>query len=119
LPQRKYHSITLWTRNKAPVLTLRNPHQQAGQEHICSIYELVAELKRKCNKVIVVWLPKNEDEELWTRAKEKVKEATRQGIEPQTPLPRAGSTTLNIERAKHGTTTILPEEVEKYLRKWT
>ncbi|KAM3066458.1 hypothetical protein ACMFMG_012228 [Clarireedia jacksonii] len=117
LPRRKYHSITLWTRNKAAVLTLRNPRQQSGQEQICSIYESINKLKRKCNTITVVWLPKGEDEELWTCAKEKAKEATRQGTGPQAPLPRIRSTTLNVARAERGTTTCLPEKVGKLSKK--
>lgn len=117
LPRRKYHSITLWTRNKAAVLTLRNPRQQSGQEQICTIYKSINELKRKCNKITVVWLPTDEDEELWTCAKEKAKEATRQDKEPQTPLPRVRSTTLNVARAKRGTARSLPEKVGKLSKK--
>jgi hypothetical protein len=117
LPWRKYHSITLWTRNKAAVLTLRNPRQQSGQEQICSIYESIDKLKRKCNKITVVWLPTDEDEELWTCAKEKAKEATRQGTEPQKPLPRVRSTTLNVARAERGTTRSLSEKVGKLSKK--
>jgi ribonuclease HI len=117
LPRRKYHSITLWTRNKAAVITLRNPRQQSGQEHICSIYESIDKLKKRCDKITIVWLPTEEGEELWTQAKEKAKEATRQGTELQTPLPRARSTTLNIARAKRGTTRSLPEKVGKLSKK--
>ena len=100
LPRRKYHSITLLTRNKAAVLTLRNPRQQSGQGHIYSIYESIARLRRKCNKITAVWLPSAEDDELWACAQEKAKEATRQGKGPQTPAPRARSTTLSIAHAK-------------------
>jgi ribonuclease HI len=117
LPRRKYHSITLWTRNKAAVLTLRNPRQQSGQEQICSIYESIHKLKRKCSKITVVWLPTDEDEELWTCAKEKAKEATRQGREPQTPPPRVRSTTLNVARAERGTPRSLPEKIGKLSKK--
>jgi ribonuclease HI len=113
LQQRKYHSITLLTRNKAAVLTLRNPRQQSGQEHICSIYESIAKLKRKCNEITVVWLPSGEDDELWTCAKEKAKEATQQDRVPQTPIPRARSTTLSVARAKRCTTSSLPDKVGK------
>ena len=45
---------------------------------------------------MVVWLPMDDDDKLWTCAKEKAKEATQQGTEPQTPLPRAQSTMLNV-----------------------
>jgi hypothetical protein len=61
---RQYHNITLRTRNKAAVLTLRNPCQQSSQEHICNIYESVDKLESKCNKITVAWLPKDEDEEI-------------------------------------------------------
>jgi hypothetical protein len=89
--------------NKAAVLTLRNPRQQSGQEHICSIYESIAKLRKKCDKITVVWLPSGDDDELWTRAKEKAKEAIRQGEEPQTPIPRVRLTTLNMARITRGT----------------
>jgi ribonuclease HI len=93
LPQRRYRSITLLTRNKAAVLTLRNPQQQSGQEHVCSIYKSIRKLKRENNVITVVWLPSDEDDKLWIQAKQKAKEATRQGTEPQTQLPRVKSTT--------------------------
>ena len=64
LPQRRYHSITLLTRNKAAVLTLRNPQQQSRQEHIYSIYKSIRKLRRENNVITVVWLPSGEDNEL-------------------------------------------------------
>ena len=78
-----YSSITHLIRNKAAVFTLRNPREQSGQEHICSIYKSIAKLVKICDKIMAVWLPSNEDDALWTCAKEKAKEATRQGKEPQ------------------------------------
>ncbi|KFY69618.1 hypothetical protein V496_00095 [Pseudogymnoascus sp. VKM F-4515 (FW-2607)] len=63
------------------------------------------------------WLPSGEDDELWKCAKEKAKEATRQGKEPQTPIPRAGSTTLSVARAKRGTTSSLPDKVGKFSKR--
>jgi len=113
LPQRRYRSITLLTRNKAAVLTIRNPRQPSGQEHVCSIYKSIRKLKRENNKIAVVWLQPAQDDELWTRAKEKAKEATRQGSEPQTESPRARSTTLSVARARRGTTRSLPDKVGK------
>ena len=64
-----------------------------------------------------MWLPTDEDEELWTCAKEKAKEATRQGTKPQIPLPRVRSTTLNVARAERGTTRSLPEKIGKLSKK--
>ena len=81
---------------------LRNPRQQSGQEQICSIYESINKLKRKCNNITVVWLPMDEDEELWTCAKEKAKEATRQGTKPQIPVPRIGKLSKKVDIALPG-----------------
>ena len=64
LPQRRYRSITLLTRNKAAVLTLRNPRQQSGQKHICSIYKSIRKLRRENNMITVVWLPSGKDNKL-------------------------------------------------------
>ena len=58
-------------------------------------------------------MPSSVDDELWTCAKEKAKEATRRGKEPQTPVLRARSTTLSVARAKRGTTSSLPDKVGK------
>ena len=115
LPRRKHHSNTLLTRDKAAVLTLSNPRQQSGQEHLRSIYESINKLKRKCNVITAVWLSTGENEELWTCAKEKAKEATRQV--PQKPLPRARSMTLNVARAERGPTRSLPEKVGKLCKR--
>jgi hypothetical protein len=108
---------TLWTRNKAAALTLRNPRQPSDQEQICNIYESIVKLRRKCDTITVVWLPKGEDEEVWTCAKVKAKEATREGSEPQSPLPRVRSTTLSVARAARGITTKLPEKVGRLSKK--
>ncbi len=56
------------------MLTLKNPQQQSGQEHIRSTYKSVKEPRRKCDTITVVWLPSDEDNDLWTRAKEEAKE---------------------------------------------
>lgn len=44
LPTSKQYRITLLTSNKAAALTLRNPRQQSGQEHVCQIYKLIKRL---------------------------------------------------------------------------
>ena len=43
----KSYRITLLTSNKAATLTLGNPQQQSGQEHICLIYKLIRRLQKK------------------------------------------------------------------------
>jgi hypothetical protein len=62
---------------------------------------------------MVIWIPSGEDDELWAHAKEKAKEATREGIKPQTELFRVRSTTLNVARTKRGITRCLPDKVGK------
>jgi len=74
-------------------------------------------LRRDGNTVTILWLPSSEENELMKLAKEKVKEATRQGTTPQTQLPRMRSTTLNIARAKYSTTRGLPENIGKYSKR--
>ena len=117
LPHLRYCDVTLITRNKAAVLTLRNPRQQSGQEHVCSVYRSIRKLRREGNTMTVVWLPTGEDDQLWTRAKETAKADIRQDAEPQIPQRRMRSTTLNLARAKRGTTRSLPEKVGKLSKK--
>jgi hypothetical protein len=117
LPKLRFRRIVLITRNKAAVLTLRKPRQQSGQEHISGIYRSVRALKRDGNTITILWLPSSEENELMKLAKENAKAATRQGSRPQAKLPRMRSTTLNIARAKHGTTRGLPEDVGKYSKR--
>ncbi|AEO60797.1 hypothetical protein MYCTH_2070109, partial [Thermothelomyces thermophilus ATCC 42464] len=43
LPTLRSSRIEISTRNKAAVLTLRQPRKQSGQHHICHIYESIRE----------------------------------------------------------------------------
>ena len=117
LPKLRFRSIMLTTRNKAAVRVLRKPRQQSGQEYISRIYDSVRTLKRYGNTVTVVWLPSSEEDELLKLAKDKAKAATRQGCTPPTQLPRMRSTTLNLTRAKLGTTRELPENVGQHSKR--
>jgi hypothetical protein len=117
ISQRRFRSITILTRSKAAVLSVGNPRQQSGQEYIRSTYKSIKKLKRENNTITVIWLPSGENDELWTSAKEKAKEATRQGAEPQTEAPRVRSTTLNVARTKRGPTQSLPGKVGRLSKK--
>jgi hypothetical protein len=44
LPKLRFRSIVLLTSNRAAVLTLRQPRQQSGQEHVCYIHESIRTL---------------------------------------------------------------------------
>ena len=111
LPMLRSSCIELSTRNKAAVLTLRQPRQQSGQQHICHIYKSITTLRKDGNTVTIRWLPVSKENKLWEIAKGKAKEATQQGTTPQTRTPTTRSTTLNVARSKRGTSNHLPDKV--------
>jgi hypothetical protein len=45
--------VTLLTSNKAAALTLKNPRQQSGQEHICQTYKLIKRLRKHENRISI------------------------------------------------------------------
>ena len=117
LPELRFRSIALLTSNKAAVLTLRQPQQQSGQGHVRHIYESIRALRRNGNVIKVLWIPSSGENELLNLAKEKAREATREGATPQTQTPRMRSTTLNIARTKRGTSSCLPDKVGKHSKR--
>ncbi len=117
LPRLRYRDIVVMTRNKAVTLTLRRPYQQSGQQQISRIYSTIMTLRREGNRMTVVWLPSDEDNELLQLAKNKAKTATRRGATPHTQLPKMRSTTLNNARAKLGATRPLPEKVGSHSKR--
>ena len=64
-----------------------------------------------------MWTPRSKENELLKLAKEKAKEATRQGATLETQTPRMQSTTLNIAQAKLGTSKGLLEKVGKHSKR--
>ncbi|KAJ5148268.1 hypothetical protein N7526_001620 [Penicillium atrosanguineum] len=92
--------VTLLTSNKAASLTLKNPHKQSGQEHICQIYKLMQRLRRHENRVHILWIPISEDHRLLGLAKEQARAATKEEASRQAQVPRMKSTTLNIARSQ-------------------
>ena len=108
LPKLRFRSIVLLTSNEAAVLTLRQPQQQYGQEHIRHICESIRTLRKNGNVIGIMWIPSSKENELLKLAKEKAREATQRGATPQTQAPRMQSTTLNIARSKLNTSRSLP-----------
>ncbi|EXX79009.1 hypothetical protein RirG_009740 [Rhizophagus irregularis DAOM 197198w] len=106
--------VSILTRNKAAVQSLKNPHQQSGQEFIRCIYDSIQELQEKGTVTSVIWVPSESDEELLKVATKKAKEATREGATPERQFPRMLSTTFNIEKRKLKAERRLPENVGKY-----
>jgi hypothetical protein len=117
LPGLKRYRITLLTSNKAAALTLRNPRQQSGQEHVCQIYKLIRRLRRNGNRITILWVPTSEDNKLLSLAKEQARTATQEDATPQAQVPRVKSTTLNIARSQQGTSKGLPEKVGKHVKR--
>ncbi|KIW36184.1 uncharacterized protein PV06_11514 [Exophiala oligosperma] len=87
LPELRFCSVMLTTRNKAEALALQKPRQQSGQQYIRRIYKSVRALRRYGNTVAVCWLPSSEEHELMKLAKEKAKAVKRQGCTPQDATP--------------------------------
>jgi hypothetical protein len=117
LPKLRFRSIAVLTSNKAAVLTLRQPRQQTGQEHVRHIYESIRILRKNGNVMAIMWTPASEENKLLKLAKEKAREATQQGATPQTQTPRVQSTTLNVARSKLGASRSLPEKVGKHSKR--
>ncbi|OQD92149.1 hypothetical protein PENSOL_c044G07427 [Penicillium solitum] len=86
--------VTLLTSNKATALTLKNPRQQSGQEHICHIYKLIQRLRRHGNRMDIRWVLTSENNQLLGLAKEQARAATQEDATPQAQVPRMKSTTL-------------------------
>jgi hypothetical protein len=74
------------TSNKAAALTLGNPRQQSGQEHICLIYKLIRRLRKNGNRIIIRWVSTSEDNKLLGLAKVQARAATQEGPMPYTQL---------------------------------
>lgn len=109
--------VTLLTSNKAAALTLKNPRQQSGQEHICQIYKLIQRLRRHENRMEIRWVPTSEKNQLLSLAKEQARAATQEDATPHVQGPRMKSTTLNIARSRAVPQSCLPESVGRHSKR--
>lgn len=109
--------VTLLTSNKAAALTLKNPRQQSGQEHIHQIYQLIQRLRRHENRIDIRWVPTSEKNQLLGLAKEQARAATQEDTTPQAQVPRMKSTTLNMVRSQVAAGQCLPENVGQHSRR--
>jgi hypothetical protein len=117
LPGLRQYRVTLLTSNKAAALTLKNPRQQSGQEHICQIYKLINRLRRSGNRIIILWVPTSEDNKLLGLAKEQARTATQEGAIPQAQVSRVKSTTLNAARSQAARSKGLPENIGRHAKR--
>ncbi|EJP61690.1 reverse transcriptase [Beauveria bassiana ARSEF 2860] len=106
--------VSILTRNKAAVQSLKNPHQQSGQEFIRCIYDSIQDQQENGVSISITWKPTESDDELLNVAKRKAKDATREGARPEQRFPKMLSTTFNIEKRKLRAERHIPENVGKY-----
>ncbi|KAM3490228.1 hypothetical protein MY3957_006467 [Beauveria namnaoensis] len=106
--------VSILTRSKAAVQSLKNPHQQSGQEFIRCIYDSIQDQQENGVSISITWKPTESDDELLNVAKRKAKDATREGARPEQQFPKMLSTTFNIEKRKLRAERHIPENVGKY-----
>ncbi|KAJ5365303.1 hypothetical protein N7517_008189 [Penicillium concentricum] len=109
--------VTLLTSNKAAALTLKNPRQQSGQEHIRQIYKSIGRIRRHENRIDIRWVPTSEKSQLLGLAKEQARAATQEDTTPQAQVPRMKSTTLNMVRSQVAAGQCLPENVGRHSKR--
>ncbi|KIW36689.1 uncharacterized protein PV06_11104 [Exophiala oligosperma] len=97
--------------SKAAMLSLRQPRQQSGQEHISRIYNSIRHLRREDNAVTVMYAPAHDDDKWKKIAKEKAQMATSSKAGLPTQRPGMKSTMLNAARAKRSPTRSPLEKV--------
>ncbi|EXA31053.1 hypothetical protein FOVG_17611 [Fusarium oxysporum f. sp. pisi HDV247] len=117
LPDLQYRSVALLTSNQAAVLTVRNPHQQSGQEYVGCIHDSINSMKAKGNAVAVIWMSTSAEHRLLEMAKKEARSASRDGAIPALKFPRMRSTTLNMARLSQRTGRHLPDNVGKFSKR--
>ncbi|KID81208.1 Ribonuclease H domain protein [Metarhizium guizhouense ARSEF 977] len=117
LPNVRRRRIALLTTNKAMALSLRNPRQQSGQEHIQSIYKEINRLWRRRNGLLVVWIPASEDNMLLQLAKREARKASEEGATADKRFPGTKSTIFNLEKRKLKAERSLPGDVGKHSKR--
>lgn len=114
LPPTRNRMVVVTTNSKAVMLTLKNPKRKSGQEHVKHIYENIARLRERGNKVLIVWTPACTENGLISRAKHEAREASREGTAPRGRFPMMLSTVSNMERRKLRGERCIAENVGEY-----
>ncbi|KAF5256557.1 hypothetical protein FOXYS1_12962 [Fusarium oxysporum] len=117
LPDLEYRSVAVLASNRTAVLTIRNPHQQSGQEYVRCIYDSIDTLKVKGNVMAVIWMPTSAEHKLLKIVKEEARGAARDDAIPALKFPRMRSTTLNMARLSQRTSRHLPDNVGKFSKR--
>jgi hypothetical protein len=109
--------ITIFTSNQAAIQVINKPKQQSGQDSIIQIYEAFRKLKEGHNRVLLRWVPAEEEFQLSRNAKRAARRATAVGRLPQKQFDCAKSTIINKAKAERHKYQTLPEGVGKHLKK--
>jgi hypothetical protein len=67
--------ITIFTSNQAAIQVINKPKQQSGQDSIIQIYETVRKLKEGRNRILLRWVPAQEEFPARQRCKERSAES--------------------------------------------
>jgi hypothetical protein len=109
--------ITILTSNQAAIQVINKPKQQSGQQNIIQIYKTVRNLKEGRNRVVLRWVPPQEEFQLGRDTKKAARRATEVGRLPQKRLHSAKATIINSAKAERQSNRTLPEGVGKHLKK--
>jgi len=109
--------ITIFTSNQAAIQVINKPKQQSGQDSIIQIYEAFRKLKEGRNRVLLRWIPAEEEFHLGRKAKNAARRATAVGRFPRKQFDCANSTIISKAKAERYKFRTLPGGVGKHLKK--
>ena len=109
--------IAIFTSNQAAIQVINNPKQQSGQDSVIQIYETVRKLMEGRNRVLLRWVPSQEEFQLGRDAKKAARRTTEIGQFPKKQLYGAKATVISIAKAERRTHSTLLWRVGKHLKK--
>ena len=112
----KKYRITLLTSNKAAALTMRNPQQQSGQEHVCQIYKLIKRLRRYGNQITILQVLTSKDNRLLSLLKSRLGQQPKRTLPHRHRFPECNQQLSISHDSKRLPSTSLPEKVGKQNR---
>lgn len=108
--------IVIVSSNQAALKAISKPRHQTGQSNLCQIYEMFRLLGIRNHRVLMLWVPADQEFHLGKTASQAAQQATEPGKVPDELSLQAKSTLLNRVRAKHQREQHIPQEVGKYSR---
>ena len=109
--------ITIITSTQAEIQVVNQPKHQSGQASVIQIYDAVRELREGYNRVVLMWVPAQQEFHQGKEAKSAAQRATETGRLSQKLFYSAKSTIINMAKAKRQKDKTLPEGIGKHLKK--